>query len=139
MEREEIIEGYIRYMRIAARLSDELLTKAINELVDENPELLNKMEDLISKKENIYSMASIDKKGKDRDADILNIFEDIEDSLSIKDIEQELVESGYSNAYEIIYHAIKGDLLYIDDIEPDGVIYLALTDRGEALWELIHF
>lgn len=39
----------------------------------------------------------------------------------------------------IAYHAIRDDLLYIDDIGSDGTIYIALTDKGEALWELIHF
>lgn len=142
MEREEIIEGYIRYMRIAARLSDDILIRAINGLVDEDPELLNKMESLAFKNEKISPVVTGDKRECDQEGDIVEIFDDINEALPITDIEHELTESGYSeysNAYKVIYHAIRDDLLYIDDIESDGTIYLALTDKGEALWELIHF
>lgn len=139
MEREEIIEGYIRYMRIAARLSDNILIRAINGLVDEDPELLNKMESLAFKNEKISPVVTDDKRECDQEGDIVDVFDDINEALPITDIERELTESGYSNAYKIIYHAIRDDLLYIDDIEHDGVIYLALTDAGEALWTLIHF
>lgn len=139
MEKEEIIDGYIRYMRIAARLSDDILGRAINQLIDENPELLEKMESLIFKRGDISPIEADDKTGSDREGDIVEVFSDVNEALPITDIEKELTESGYSNAYEVIYHAIRDDLLYIDDIEPDGIIYLALTDKGEALWELIHF
>lgn len=139
MEREEIIDGYIKYMRIAARLNDEILRKVISVSVDEDPELLNQMENVISKKENIFPVSGIDKKGQDEEGDIVNIFKDINEASPMENIECDLTELGYSNAYEVIYHAIRDDLLYIDDIESDGTIYIALTDKGEALWELIHF
>lgn len=139
MEREEIIDRYIRYMRISARLSDDVLRKAINEIIDKDPELLSKMESIISKKIKISPLTGDDEAECDQESDIVEVFDDVDDALPITDIEYELVESGYSNANEVIHHAIRDDILYVDGIDPDGVIYLALTDKGETLWELIHF
>lgn len=139
MEREEIIDDYIRYMRIAARLSDDVLRRAISEVVDEYPELLEKMEYIISKKKDISQVETEDKTEADQESDLVNIFDNINEALPIVDMENDLTQSGYTNSYEIIYNSIRDDIIYIDGIEPDGTIYLALTDKGEALWELTHF
>jgi hypothetical protein len=68
--------------------------------------------------------------------DVIKIFEEIDDSLLLTHITTKLKALGYENTGNTIKNAIKNDILNIDDVE-DNDIYLALTDFGEDLWELI--
>ncbi len=68
--------------------------------------------------------------------DVVKIFDEIDDSLLLSNITNELKHLGYANTGTIIKNAIKNDILYVDDIE-DNDIYLTLTDLGEDLWGII--
>ncbi len=69
--------------------------------------------------------------------DLVKIFEEIDDSLLMAHLIDNLKDLGYDNTGSIIKNAIKNDILTIDDIE-DNDIYLALTDFGEELWYIIN-
>lgn len=71
---------------------------------------------------------------KERKA-LINIFDDIDDALPLSDIMRILKELGHDNAAEIIIDAIRENILYVDDLEDDGKIYIALADLGEEMWD----
>lgn len=70
--------------------------------------------------------------------DIINIFDDIDDALSLSDVMRVLKELGHDNAAELIIDAMRDDILYVDDIEDDGKIYIALAELGEDMWNNYH-
>lgn len=70
----------------------------------------------------------------DRD-DIVNIFDDIDNALALSDIIAELKKLKYENPGGSIKKAIDDDILYVDDIESDGTVYIALSSIGEMIWE----
>lgn len=66
---------------------------------------------------------------------IVQMFDTIDDALPLTDMAQDLRELGYASASRIIRDAIQEGLLYVDAVEDDGTVYLALTDWGEEIWE----
>lgn len=70
--------------------------------------------------------------------DIINIFDDIDDALPLLDIMHVLKELGHDNAAEIIIDAIRDNILYVDDLEDDGKVYIALAELGEEMWDNYH-
>lgn len=69
--------------------------------------------------------------------DIVNLFEHINDAVLLSDLISTLKDSGYNNSGEMIKDAIENGILYIDEIEDENTIYIALTDKGEDIWEAI--
>lgn len=138
MDKEEIIENYIRYMKIATRLDDEDLKRTINEMIEESPELLEKIEALLCEKERITSSEK-EKNEKNETDTVIDIFSDINEALPLENVISELKELGYSNTGAAILRTLQDGYLYMDDIESDGTVYIALTEKGETLWELINF
>lgn len=64
--------------------------------------------------------------------DIMKIFENPEYAYPLEDIMSELRELGHSNPGTIITCAIQDELLYVDNIEDDGTVYIALVDQDEG-------
>lgn len=50
----------------------------------------------------------------------------------------EILRDKYIQPGRIIRDAIQENLLFVDAIEDDGTVYLALSDWGEELWEKQH-
>jgi len=69
--------------------------------------------------------------------DIIDIFESPDDALPISDILEELKDK-HDDPGDIIKDAIDEELIYIDTIDKDGTVYLALTDAGEEIWNMIN-
>lgn len=69
--------------------------------------------------------------------DIIKIFDEMDDSLLLSNITNELKHLGRVNTGVLIINAIKNGILRVDDIEEDNDIYLTLTDLGEDLWNII--
>lgn len=63
--------------------------------------------------------------------DIKKIFENYEYAYPLEDIIEEIKNLGYKNPGMIITNAIQDDLLYVDSIEDDGIVYLALIEQDE--------
>ena len=66
---------------------------------------------------------------------IVSMFSSINDALPLCDILDILKkEHGYNTSGSIIRDAIQEGLIYVDNIENNGEVYLALTDYGERTW-----
>ena len=68
----------------------------------------------------------------DIEDDIMGIFEKPDCAYPLEDIIEELKKLGYPNPGPIVLYAIQDELLYIDSIEDDGVVYLAIEDQEEG-------
>lgn len=144
MNNEEIIERYIGHIRKVSESDDEEIRSVIERLIENDPESLEALEKFLSKMDRIMPIEidvetrheedEFDDKEHTEKADIVNIFSNIDDAIPIEDIANELDELGYQHPGKIIGRAI-GNILYIDDIEDDGSIYVALTSTGEELWK----
>lgn len=67
---------------------------------------------------------------------IVGMFLKINDALPLCDIFNSLKKDyNYSNPGSIIRDAIQEGLIYVDNIDNNGDVYLALTDYGESMWE----
>ena len=64
--------------------------------------------------------------------DILGILDKPDYAYPLEDIMKELKKLGYHNPGSIVLYAIQDELLYIDNIEDDGVVYLAIGDQDEG-------
>jgi hypothetical protein len=64
-------------------------------------------------------------------SDIMKIFEDTEYAYPLEDVMGELKKLGYSNIGTIVTCAIQDELIYVDSIEDDGTVYIALVDQDE--------
>lgn len=70
---------------------------------------------------------------------IVGIFSDIKEAWSVKQMIDILERvHGYENPGWMIRDAIQEGLLYVDNIDNNGVVFLALTDFGEETWWQIH-
>ena len=63
--------------------------------------------------------------------DIMGLFEDPEYAYPLEDIISELKELGYSNPGSVVLCAMQDDILYVDSIEDNGTVYVALVDHDE--------
>ena len=61
--------------------------------------------------------------------DIMKIFEDADYAYPLEDIIEELRKFGYVSPGSVVLGALQRDVLYIDSIEDDGIIYLAVTEE----------
>ena len=66
--------------------------------------------------------------------DIIKLFGDIDDSISLYDMISKLKNIEYENAGVIVKDAIQNHILCIENIE-DNDIYFALTDLGKNIWD----
>ncbi len=78
----------------------------------------------------------IEEKGsKEINVDIMNdirsILEEPNYAYPLEDVIEELKKLGYDNPGKIVLCAIQDEFLYIDDIEDDGVVYLAIVDQDK--------
>lgn len=153
IDREEIIEKYIEHVRNISELDDDEIESVINDAIEEDEEVLDVLQKFLVKREKIREKVvtldidtnaqeeSEEDQCKDDDnkediKDIIGIFEYIDDALLLEDIIQELKDLGYVSPGDVILDALRDELLYVDDIDDDGNIYLALAESGEKLWEL---
>lgn len=143
MNSEEIIEKYIGHIRKVSESDDEEIRSVIDRLIENDPESLEILEKFLSKMDRIMPVDieietkdendEENNKGHNEKDDIVNMFYNIDDAIPIEDIANELEELGYRHPGKII-GSVMEDILYIDDIEDDGSIYVALTIAGEELW-----
>lgn len=70
---------------------------------------------------------------EDRDVinDIRSIFSDHDCAYSLDDVIAELEELGYENPGVVITLALQDDVIYVDSVENNGAVYLALTEQDE--------
>lgn len=62
------------------------------------------------------------------DNDILTIFTDNDYAYGLEDVLNKMTEMGYTNPGVAILHAIQEEILYIDNIENDGTVYIATVE-----------
>jgi hypothetical protein len=70
-------------------------------------------------------------KTRDVISDITKIFDDTNCAYSLKDVIDELKRLGYENPGTAILYAMQDDLLCVDSIEDDGLVYLAILEQDE--------
>ncbi len=63
--------------------------------------------------------------------DIMKIFENTDCAYPLEDIISELKNLGHSSPGTLIVCAIQDNLIYVDSIEDDGTVYLAVVDQDE--------
>ena len=64
---------------------------------------------------------------------IANAFDDPDETIELFDL-WKLLSEDYAKPNRLIRDALLEDLLYVDTIEDDKTIMLALTEWGEAVW-----
>ena len=70
-------------------------------------------------------------KNVDATEDIIKIFEDPDYAYPLEDIIAELKKLEYTNPGLSVLCAIQDEILYLDSIEDNGAVYVALVDRDE--------
>lgn len=65
------------------------------------------------------------------ESDVEKIFSDTEYSYLLEDVIEEIKKLGYSNPGTTILKAIEDEILYIDDIENDGSVYISTVDISD--------
>lgn len=140
MIREDIIKEYIDHIRNISELSDEEIESILADAVGKDQELLEIIEKLLFKRKNIKEklvqidiVCSCDDTSEDIH-DILDIFEDIEYAYLMGDIVDELEDTGYADPRRVIVDALR-TILYIDSIDEDDNVFIALNEKGEKLWK----
>lgn len=63
---------------------------------------------------------------------LTSIFDDPECAYSLIDVMEELEEIGYENPGGIITLALQDNVLYVDSIDKDGTVYLALRSEQDG-------
>jgi len=64
---------------------------------------------------------------------IANAFDDPDETIELFDL-LKLLSKDYAKPNRLIRDALLEDLLYVDTIEDDKAIMLALTEWGETVW-----
>lgn len=154
MNKEDIIDSYIEHIRDMSELTDDDITSVIEDTIEEDQELLDILRKFLEKSENIIEkIVSIEvetdekkieknirdgmnAEKKEEIDDLLGAFDDLDYAYPLEDIIQTLQESEYTDPGTIITDAINDKLLYVDSIDEDNTVYIALTDEGDSLWEL---
>lgn len=146
---KEDIYDYIEHIRNISKLADDEIESIIIDAIEEDEELLEILKKFLEKSEKISELVndkieSIENEtiGEDGDKakkkeinDILKTFEDSDYAYPLADVIGSLEDIGYERPGTIIVGAIKDKILYIDDIDEDQTIYIALTEEGGSLWE----
>lgn len=85
--------------------------------------------------ENLEENTSSEEENLEEDNDVINdimkIFDNPEYAYPLEDVIEELEGLGHHNPGTIITCAIQDELLYVDNVEDDGTVYLALVDQVE--------
>ena len=93
------------------------------------------MEDNKSKSEDIGIETDSDMEGasvvdeNDMKYDVMKIFEDADYAYPLEDVIEELRKFGYVNPGSVILSSLQREILYIDSIEDDGTVFLAVTEE----------
>ena len=67
---------------------------------------------------------------------IAELFDDSEETIELSYLSKQLLdEYGYTKPNRLIRDALLDGLLYVDTIEDDDSVMLALTDWGESVWD----
>jgi len=64
--------------------------------------------------------------------DIMTIFEDPDCAYPLDDVIDELRGLGHENPGKILTLALQDDVIYVDSVEDDGMVYLALIEQDEG-------
>lgn len=83
----------------------------------------------------IYNIDTVSLKQR---KDLINMFDGVDDALPLTDMIHALEECEHDDPGKIIKDAIENGILYIDEIEDENLIYIALTNVGEEMWEAYH-
>jgi len=70
--------------------------------------------------------------GSDVINDIMTIFEDPDCAYPLDDVIDELRALGHENPGKILTLALQDDVIYVDSVEDDGMVYLALIEQDEG-------
>jgi hypothetical protein len=70
---------------------------------------------------------------EDRDVinDVRSIFDDPDCAYPLNDVIAELKELEYDNPGGVITLSLQDEVIYVDSVEDDGTVYLALTEQDE--------
>lgn len=63
--------------------------------------------------------------------DIMKVFENTDCAYPLEDVMAELKELDHPSPGAIIVCAIQDNLIYVDSIEDNGTVYLAVVDKNE--------
>lgn len=70
---------------------------------------------------------------------IVGIFDEKHHSLSVEYILEMLKQKyDYKSPGRILKDAVQEGILYVDSITDDSIVYLALDDWGETIWDDLH-
>lgn len=147
IDKEDIIDGYIEHIRNISKLANEEIESIIIDVIDEDKEFLEILRKFLEESEKISELVNDkiesntneeegDKTEKKEEIDdILEAFDDSDYAYPLEDLTKSLRDTGRENPGAIILGAINDKILYIDDIDEDETMYLALTPEGTSLWE----
>lgn len=149
-DRENIIYNYIQHIRNISELNDDEIESVIDDAIEEDEELLDILRKFLEKRGKIrekvvaVEIETRDEDDDDRDEDkkkeeiddILDAFDDPDYAYPLEDIIQSLEESGHADPGTVVVCAINDNILYVDSIDEDEVVYIALTEKGDTLWEV---
>jgi hypothetical protein len=142
--KEDIVDNYIEHIRNISELSDTDMASVINQAIEEDEELLNIIRKFLEKSGRISELSN-DIEGEEEDTEkkekinaILNVFDDSDYAYSLVDIIKSLNGAGYPIPGDVIVESLSDDILYVDDIDENETIYLALTKKGGSLWESLN-
>jgi len=146
-DQEDVIDGYIDHIRNTSKLANDEIGSIIIDIIEKDVEFLEilrkfledseKMSELVNDKiESAEEEEGGDKaEKKEKIDDILEAFDDSDYAYPLEDIMKSLRDTGRENPGTIILDAINDKILYVDDIDEDETMYLALTKEGASLWE----
>ena len=109
--------------------------KVMSEEEHKSAEESTVMEDNKSKSEDIGIETDSDMEGasvvdeNDMKYDVMKIFEDADYAYPLEDVIEELRKFGYVNPGSVILSSLQREILYIDSIEDDGTVFLAVTEE----------
>ncbi len=63
--------------------------------------------------------------------DITKVFENPEYAYPLEDVLEEFKKLGYTDVGKTVLYAMQDDLLYVDNIEDDGTVYIAVVEDDE--------
>jgi hypothetical protein len=140
----DVVEKYIGHVRKVAESDDEEIKSVISRMIENDPEssdildrFLSKMDRIMPIEIKVKKTEEIDEDERNEQEDLVGIFNNMDDAISVNDMVEELSDLGYAHPGKVINNAID-DILYIDDVEDDATIYVALTSSGEDLWKENH-
>ncbi len=90
---------------------------------------MNTEEDINFEKDE--NMRKNSEQGLNIEDDIAKVFENPEYAYPLEDVLEEFKKLGYTDVGKTVLYAIQDDLLYVDNIEDDGTVYIAVVEDDE--------